>query len=124
MNQINVVDVVTTMKPEPMRVLFLMAAYAEFDNRIPLGQKEIGEILKIDNPRVSKSIKYLKEAGYIVEVPSISRGKTYMLSPEFCWKGTTIGHRATLQQHREMSKGELRVIEGGRSKEPQSKRSA
>ena len=72
---------------EPMRVFVYLCARLEFENFIRVSQKEIGEALKMDKSKVSKSIKLLESKGILLRGPKVGLSYTYRLNPKYGYKG-------------------------------------
>jgi len=115
-------EIATRLKPEPMRVLLVMLSNIGYNNYIEVGQKDVAARLGISTSRVSRGIKSLIDEGFIVEVPNISRGKTYMFSPNHFWRGNIPAHWKSIKNMRKSSKGNFGIIDGDRAHEPKIKR--
>jgi len=115
-------EIATRLKPEPMRVLLVMMAHVGYDNRIEVGQRDLAARLNISTSRVSRGIKSIIEEGFIVEVPNIAKGKTYMISPYNSWRGNIPAHWKAIKNMRKSSKGNFGIIDGDRAHEPKIKR--
>ena len=68
------------------KVLLFMISKMDFENWVPLTQPYMAECLGMRQPHVSRSIKALKEANYIL-VGKLGRGNAYQFNPEHGWKG-------------------------------------
>ena len=71
---------------EQCKVLFYLFNKLDFDNYIPIKQKDIVDELKINKQHVSRSVKVLKDNEIIYEAPDYKG--FYKLNPYIGHKGT------------------------------------
>lgn len=71
---------------EEIRVFNFMVGLCEFENWIHISQSDLSSELSIKPSNISRSIKGLKEKGYI-EVIKKSNNNYYRLKPNVGWKG-------------------------------------
>ncbi len=72
---------------ESYRVLFFICARLDFENWVEIPTIEIAQELELKRPNVSRSMKILEEKGIILRGPKVGRSYSFMLNPEFGWKG-------------------------------------
>lgn len=65
-----------------MRVLLVMLAMAEFENRVELSLRQIGTLIGMKPPNVHRSMKKLIAQGYVERSDNV-----YYLSAHSAWKG-------------------------------------
>jgi hypothetical protein len=75
------------LTPQAQRVLFYLLGKLDFDNFIHLKQKDIGEVLKINAPNMSKAFAILKRKGIILLAP-YKGVNCYKLNEFYGWKGS------------------------------------
>lgn len=75
------------IKGRTHRVLRYIEGILDFENWIYISITDIAKELEIHRPDVSKAIKLLEEKEIILKGPKINNTKTYMLNPNFGWKG-------------------------------------
>ena len=75
------------IKGETHRVLRFIEGILDFENWVYMSITEIAKELDMHRPDVSKSIKILEEKEIILKGPKIGRSYTFMLNPNFGWKG-------------------------------------
>lgn len=73
------------LKGEALNVLMLLMSRMDFENAIVMSQKEIGDILTMKAPNVSRAIKALKEAGIVDAAKAAAH--PLRLSSDIGWKG-------------------------------------
>ena len=71
------------------KVLLFLLSKMDFENWVTLSQPYIAECLNMRQPHVSRSIKALKDAHYIL-VGKVGRSNAYQFNPEHGWKGRDI----------------------------------
>lgn len=69
------------------KVLRYIEGILDFENWIYISINQIAEELEIHRTGVSRSIKLLREKEIILKGPKISNSYTYMLNPNYGWKG-------------------------------------
>lgn len=107
MNQAALLLMANELNHEQMRVLLALLAHLDYENYIQVAQVEIAENLKMQKTHVSRAIKGLKDSGIILEGPKIGRTKSFMLNPNYGWKGSVTNHDKALKHG-------FSVIEGGK----------
>lgn len=75
------------IKGETYRVLFLICAYLDFENWIDISITNIAKELEIHRQSASRAIKILEEKKIILKGPKKGRSNSFMLNPNFGWKG-------------------------------------
>ena len=68
------------------RVLMAIIANLDFDNKVSIPQKQLGEKLNIQRQEVTKSIKKLISKEYLHIVDKIGRQNIYMFNPNIVFK--------------------------------------
>ena len=93
------------------KILFYLLSKLDFENYIHVSQAQMSKDLSILPPHITRSINSLIDTGAVIKGPKIGRGNTYILNPNFGWKGSARNHRAALEER--MKKLNMSVIEGG-----------
>ena len=75
------------IKGDTHRVLRFIEGILDFENWVYISITEIAKELEMHRPGVSKSIKILQEKEIILKGPKVGRSYTFMLNPDFGWKG-------------------------------------
>ena len=75
------------IKGETYRVLFFICARLDFENWVHISINEVAKELEMHRQNVSKAIKLLEKKEIILKGPKIARSYTFMLNPDFGWKG-------------------------------------
>ena len=75
------------IKGETYRVLFFICARLDFENWVQISITEIAKELGMHQPDVSKAMKVLETKEIILRGPRVGRSYSFMLNPEFGWKG-------------------------------------
>ncbi len=88
------------IKGETHRVLRFIEGILDFENWIYVSITEIAKELEMHRQDVSKAIKVLQKKEIILRGPKIGRSHTFMLNPDFAWKGKV----KNLEQYREEKK--------------------
>ncbi len=68
------------------RVLMVIIANLDFNNKVNISQKQLGEKLNIQRQEVTKSVKKLISKEYLHIIDKIGRQNIYMLNPYFIFK--------------------------------------
>ena len=95
---------------EQYKVLFYLFNKLDFDNYIPIKQKDIVDDLKINKQHVSRSVKALKDNDIIYEAPEYKG--FYKLNPH-------VGHKGTMNYGNNVV--EFAKVKGNRSKQAEKK---
>ena len=69
------------------KVLRYIEGILDFENWIYISINEIAKELEIHRTGVSRSIKLLQEKQIILKGPKVGNSYSYMLNPNFAWKG-------------------------------------
>lgn len=77
-----------------VRLFVHLAAKADKQNEIRLFQDEIASIFKVSQPRISRSLKRLREGNYLLT----PRDGVIQLSPDFCWKDSIMSNIAAVKK--------------------------
>lgn len=97
---------------EAGRVLMLLMGRVDFENYVRLPQKEIGELLDMKAPHVSRAVATLVERKLLLKGPKVSGSWTYRLNSQVAWRGKV----KSLRKHRSHAKEpRLRLLTGGKS---------
>lgn len=104
----NYLFALTKLTNEQKNVLFVLWAHLDYENFILVSQKTISEVLGIAQSNVSRAIKALVEHGVILEGKKIGYIKSYMLNPNFGWRGSVSNHKKALKHG-------FSLIEGGKA---------
>ena len=75
------------IKAETHRVLWFIGGILDFENWVHISITEIAKELNMQRSSVSKAIKLLEKKEVILRGPKVGRSHTFMLNPEFGWKG-------------------------------------
>ena len=75
------------IKAETHRVLWFIGGILDFENWVHISITEIAEELNMQRSSVSKAIKLLEKKEVILRGPKVGRSHSFMLNPEFGWKG-------------------------------------
>ncbi len=75
------------IKAETHRVLWFIGGILDFENWVYISITEIAQELNMQRSSVSKAIKLLEKKEVILRGPKVGRSHTFMLNPEFGWKG-------------------------------------
>ncbi len=75
------------IKGETHRVLWFLIGILDFENWIQLSATEMGKELNMHRQDISKAIKVLERKEIILRGSKIGRSYSFMLNPEFGWKG-------------------------------------
>lgn len=73
-----------------VRVLLEMLANVGHENMVMVSQVDLGKLTGIDEAALSKSVRVLREGGYIERVEN--RRGWYRVNPKLVWKGTGEAH--------------------------------
>ncbi len=84
------------IKGETHRVLWFIIGILDFENWAQISITEIAKELNIKQPHVSRAIRVLEEKEVIIRGPKTGRSYTFMLNPNFGWKGDV----AILEEYR------------------------
>lgn len=71
------------------RVLFYLIGVMEYENLVPLTQRQIAEELETSQQEVSKSIQKLYDEGYLWVEKTYGSAYIYRISEDLVWKGKT-----------------------------------
>lgn len=96
---------------EAGRVLMLLLGRVDFENYVRLPQKEIGDLLDMKAPHVSRAVTTLVERNLLLKGPKVSGSWTYRLNSQVAWRGKV----KNLRKHRSHTKEpRLRLVAGGK----------
>ena len=88
------------IKGETHRVLWFVIGILDFENWVQISATEIGKELNLKQQSVSRAIKVLERKEIILRGPKAGRFYTFMLNPDFGWKGKV----KNLEEYREQKK--------------------
>lgn len=80
---------------QAMRVLMTMCARTDYENRVQTSQKELGLMLGMSSPELSKACRTLLDCGFIERM---SHRGWYCVSPRLMWRGSTKNLRKALAE--------------------------
>lgn len=84
------------LKNDELKIFNYMLGIMDFENWINVSQKEIARETGFDERRVRRSIKGLKDKGYI-EIIKKGRENYYRINPQIAWKGDEKSHLKVLR---------------------------
>ena len=90
------------IKGETHRVLWFVIGILDFENWVQISATGIGKELGLKQQSVSRAIKILEEKEIILRGPKVGRSYTFMLNPDFGWKGKV----ENLEEYREKKEQE------------------
>ncbi|MFC4075261.1 helix-turn-helix domain-containing protein [Salinithrix halophila] len=99
---------------EQLKVLLFLMGKLDFENWIPVNQKEIAEELSLKRPNVSRALKRLEENGIIVKGEKNGRSWTYRLETSYGYKGKGKNLAKVEKAVRKAKEHGFNVIEGGK----------
>lgn len=82
---------------ESRRVLDALCATLDFDNFIPVSQRDLAELIGMHQPHISRAMSELVERGIVIKGVRYGRTYTYRLSPEFGFKSKGTNYRKLVQ---------------------------
>lgn len=82
---------------EARRVLDALCATLDFENYIPVSQRDLAALIGIKQPNVSRAMSELTERGIIVKGCRSGLSMTYRLSPTFGFKSKSANYRKLVQ---------------------------
>lgn len=74
---------------EAYRVFFALCSSLDFENLIAVEQADLAQTIGMQKQNFARGIKRLVTEGVIEQGPVISGRRTFRLSPDYGWKGST-----------------------------------
>jgi len=88
---------------QDLKVYFSLCRNANWKNQIFKRQATLGKVLKIDQPKVSHSLKKLVEANLVIKKKDQDFGLYYELNPEFSSKGNVQENKNVVVRKRKVA---------------------
>ncbi len=82
---------------EAYRVLFSIIAILDFENWIQLNQTEMANEMGIKKQNFQRALRKLEKENILIRGPSVGRGTTFRLNPNYGWKGSAKKHNEALK---------------------------
>ena len=80
------------------RVLFALLAQLDFENLLAVNQAELGRVLSMKAPNVSRAVARLVDEKILLAGPRVQGRATFRLNPKYGWKGSARGHHEALME--------------------------
>lgn len=95
----------TNLGAEAYRVFFALCSKLDFENLIAVQQTELAQAIGMPKQNFARGLKRLIAEGVLEVGPVVSGRRTFRLSPDYGWKGTTAQLRKL-----EQSRGHLQRV--------------
>ncbi|MFL1552110.1 hypothetical protein ACI77I_23975 [Pseudomonas sp. D47] len=93
MNHSVLLAMASVLTGEQLKVVLVLLTSLDYENFILVAQPDVADVLKMQQPNVSRAIKSLIGFGVILEGPKVGRIKSYCLNPQFDWKDAVMNHK-------------------------------
>lgn len=84
-------------------VMLYCCTISGFENRFTISQQQISDTCELSRSEVNKSIKKLKQKGWISIVGSIGRQNIYMINPKLAFKSRALNYNGIVSEYEELA---------------------
>lgn len=85
-----------------LKVLLAYIRYVDWENIIKISQREISELVGINQNHVSRSTKKLVEKKILIEIEKVGRHKHYQFNEFYGWKGDSENYQKKIRKDAEL----------------------